>query len=111
MSPTPVQLANLKPNPGGEVRNPLGHNQYTYRDDAKRKFAALCVKHAADFLETVFKEARHGETWAAKMVWDEIMPAIKTIDLNVSDERDPVKVPTTDARLGAVAELLQETLH
>lgn len=33
MSPTDVQLANLKPNPGGEVRNPHGHNQYSYRQD------------------------------------------------------------------------------
>jgi len=101
--PNPIQL--------GEVRNPLGRNQYTYRDDAKRKFSELCKANADGFLEGVFQLAKDGESWAAKMVWEEIMPAVKAVDVNLNDNRDPVAVPTTDERLSAVAALVAETLH
>ena len=95
----------------GENHNPKGVNQFTYRDEAKKHFAKLCKENADGFLEEVFRLAREGESWAAKMVWDEIMPAIKTVDLNVNDGREPVVVPVTDERVSALAELAAEVLH
>lgn len=71
---------NLTPIQPGEVRNPSGVNQYTYRDDAKRKFSELCKDNADGFLDGIFKLAKEGESWAAKMVWEEIMPTVKTIE-------------------------------
>lgn len=111
MSTSNAGHANLIPNPGGENRNPKGHNQYTYRDDAKKQFAKLCKENADEFLDHVFSLAKEGEPWAAKMVWEEIMPAVKSFNVNVNDERDPVVVPTTDERVEALAELARETFH
>jgi hypothetical protein len=83
-------LSNLRPWKPGQSGNPGGTNQYTYRDEAKETFAKLCKENADDFLEEVFRLAKEGESWAAKMVWEEIMPAVKTIDLNVNE---PPKSP------------------
>lgn len=105
-------IYNLTPTKPGQVLNPKGINQYTYRDDAKETFSKLCKDHADDFLKGVFDLAKDGEAWAAKMVWEEIMPAIKKVDLNLNDGRsDPVLVPSTDERLTAVAELVKDLVH
>ena len=111
MSESNAGHANLIPAAPGEVRNPKGINQYTYRDDAKREFAKLAKENADAFLDKVFELAKSGESWAAKLVWEEILPAVKALDVRFSDGAPAAKVPATDERLSAVAEIVQETLH
>lgn len=101
----------------GENHNPTGRNQYTARSEAAKAWDALALEVKGDkrrldeFLENVWVEARGGKEWAAKALLDRLVPIVKEIDHRIHDERDPVKVPATDERIGAVAELLAETVH
>ena len=58
----------------GEVKNPLGVNQYTYRDEAKRDLQAWCKTHGKDFVEALAAKALEGEGWAAQLLWKELLP-------------------------------------
>lgn len=108
----PNSLANLNPPvKPGEVLNPKGKNQYSYRDDSVSDFSEECKARGKDFITGIWDKALEGVPWAAKFVWEEIMPTVKTVDLNVKEERDPVQVPATEERLKAVAEILAETVH
>ena len=97
MSASDLVAHQVKP---GEVRNPLGHNQYTYRDDAKKAFAELAKSNADDFLEKVFDLAKDGESWAAKLVWEEILPAVKSVELLIPGA-DPLGLADGLAALAA----------
>ena len=66
--------SNLKPAKPGEVRNPRGINQYTYRDEAKRDLQAWCKTHGKDFVEALAAKALDGEGWAAQLLWKELLP-------------------------------------
>ena len=107
----PKSLENLRPSAQGEVRNPKGTNQYSYREKAVHEFAEQDELRGQSFSEYVWDLALAGKPWAARLVWDERMPAVKAVDVNLNDNRDPVAVPTTDERLSAVAALVAETLH
>jgi hypothetical protein len=71
MPPNPENLIPAKP---GEVRNPKGINQYTYRDQAKRDLQAWCKANGKDFVEMLAEKAKDGEGWAAQLLWKELLP-------------------------------------
>jgi hypothetical protein len=95
----------------GQVLNPKGINQYTYRAEAEKHLAQWCKTHGRELIDKLLDEAKRGNDRMMKLALDRILPAVKEVDLRVTEEREPVVVPTTDERMGAVAELLQGTLH
>jgi hypothetical protein len=77
--------ANLRPNPGGEVRNPKGHNQYTYRKDAEATFDRI-LRSVADrgkmtvaeaILSDVAAMSQERDKWAIDKVLERILPAVQ----------------------------------
>jgi hypothetical protein len=58
----------------GEVRNPAGRNQYTYRRDAERMLDAMSKEHAGEILTELFDNARLGKRWAIQYICDRILP-------------------------------------
>lgn len=80
---------------GETGRNPKGNNQYTYREDTEKEFAALCKKRIRKVLSQLFDEAEAGSQPDRKLVLERAMPAVKefAIDHRV-DARSPEFVPT-----------------
>lgn len=66
------------PNPiqPGEVRNPKGVNQYTYREDAERDLAEWCKIYGSDLIEKLCDEAKRGNDKMMKLALDRILPAV-----------------------------------
>ena len=71
----------------GEIRNPKGINQYTYRGDAERDLGRWCRKHGRDLVEKVLDLALAGKPWAVKMMIDRILPIV---------HRHEIELPTID---------------
>ena len=86
--PSERSLANLNPNPGGEVRNPEGRNQYTYRADAERDLAAWCKRYGRDLIEKLLEKAKAGDATMMKMALDRILPAVQQHDVALTDTSD-----------------------
>ena len=55
----PRSLENLDPIKPGEVRNPEGRNQYTYRRDAERRFDLLLKGELSELEIEDLKLSRH----------------------------------------------------
>lgn len=55
------QLAGLKPVKPGEVRNPTGKNQWTYRADFERSVARLMDAHGESIAERLVHGALRGK--------------------------------------------------
>jgi hypothetical protein len=70
-------LENLKPIKPGEVRNPQGINQYTYRDAAEKHLEEWCVEHGREMVRVIADAARAGKPWAAKLILDRVLPAVE----------------------------------
>jgi hypothetical protein len=60
----------------GEVRNPAGINQWTYRAEAEKDLERWCRKHGRDLIEKVLNLALEGKPWALKLMLDRIMPVV-----------------------------------
>lgn len=108
MSASDLVAHQVKP---GEVRNPEGRNQYTYRDDAETSLEKWCKQHGDAVIEKCVKEAEKGRPWAMRLLLDRILPVRKEIDHRFPDSAEPVEVPTTDERLEEVAKIVHEVLH
>lgn len=93
---------NLKPNPGGEVRNPTGRNQYTARREAEKAWDQIALAVRGDsrrldaFLEKVWDHAEKGDSWAAKEVLVRLVPVITKIELPPSEPKSHRFVPGED---------------
>ncbi len=86
--------SGLKPCKPGEVRNPKGINQYTYRARAEEYLDHWCKEHGRELIERLLDDAKRGEPYAMKLALERILPA--TV-------RHEVELPTTtDADLEAV---------
>jgi hypothetical protein len=77
--------ANLIPAKPGEVRNPLGRNQYSYRKDAEETFERLLAS-VADRGELTVSEAivsdllvmaQAKDKWAIDKVLERVLPAVQ----------------------------------
>ena len=103
---------NLKPVKAGDPPlNPTGINQYTYRAEAEKHLAEWCRAHGQELIDRLCDDARDGKTKMMELVLARVLPVVKEISLSVNDEREPVVVPSTNDRMGAVSELLAGTLH
>ena len=60
----------------GEVRNPTGVNQYTYRDDAERDLAAWCKEHGTELIDRLLDDAMKGKPLPLKLALERILPAV-----------------------------------
>lgn len=109
--------ANLVPAKPGEVRNPKGNNQFTARSEAAKVWDEIALEMRGDkrrirkFLERVWDDGESGLPQAQKEILARTNPVVKEIDHRITNEREPVTVPTTDERLTAVAALVADTLH
>lgn len=99
------------------MRNPKGTNQHTARTRAKEIWDEIALECEGDE-ERIYKVIRKcwdlaqgGDLKSQDQVLSRTNPVVKEIDHHIHDEREPVEVPTTDERMGAVAELLRETVH
>jgi hypothetical protein len=70
----------------GEVRNPRGLNQYTYRRDAEQTFARILKSARSDrrkgtiseeILEIIMTMAQNKDRWALERVLERILPKIE----------------------------------
>lgn len=112
----PGRPENLNPVKPGEVRNPTGINQYTYRADAERHLDRWCKKHGRELIERLLDDARSGKGYAMKLALDRILPAVMrhevelpAIESNALEaaldrfaaERNPTPVPSKPNGNGA----------
>jgi hypothetical protein len=86
-NPNPDQRG-LTPIRSGQVLNPSGRNQYTYRDEAERSLDKWCKKHGDDVIERLVTDAKNGKGYAMRLVLDRILPQVN---------KHEVELPGTDA--------------
>jgi hypothetical protein len=85
LSPTPKSLANLRPCTKGEVRNPEGRNQFTYRAEAEKHLDEWCKLSGRDLVNKICDEAKAGKPWAAKLMLDRILPAVQRHEVEIPE--------------------------
>ncbi len=61
----------------GEVRNPKGNNQYTYRREAERNLDKWCKKNGKQLVERLLDLAAAGKPWAMKLALERILPVVQ----------------------------------
>ena len=96
MSAADLVAHQVKP---GEVRNPKGVNQYTYREDAERDLAEWCKVYGSDLIEKLCDEAKAGNDKMMKLALERILPAVT---------KHEVAVPGADPA-GLAAFMLERT--
>jgi hypothetical protein len=79
--PNPENLIPAKP---GEVRNPTGRNQYTYRAEAEKHLDEWCKLYGQELVDTIANAAKAGKPWAAKLILDRVLPAVQHHDVKSS---------------------------
>ena len=67
----------LPPAKKGEVRNPKGNNQYTYRREAELNLDKWCSKHGKVLIEKLLDLAAAGKPWAMKLALERILPVVQ----------------------------------
>ena len=61
----------------GEVHNPKGNNQYTYRREAERDLERWCRHHGRTLIEKMLDLAAEGKPWAMKLALERILPVVQ----------------------------------
>jgi len=65
----------------GVSGNPLGRRKSTeLQREVKTKLLALMEKEAVAVVEKVLEEAKAGKQWAAKLVWQSLIPSVRAED-------------------------------
>jgi hypothetical protein len=85
LSPTEKALRNLIPAKPGEVRNPEGRNQFTYRREAERHLDEWCKFHGREMVRMIANEARAGKPWAAKLILDRVLPTVERHEHSIAE--------------------------
>ena len=75
----------MPPPKPGEIRNPEGRNQYTYRAEAEKHLEEWCVEFGRDLVRVICDEAKRKRPWAAKLMLDRILPAVTQHELTVTE--------------------------
>ena len=110
--PNPRSLENLKPVQTGEVLNPKGRNQYTYRREAEEAFDRLVRKVQADgrtmgevILEGLLEMARDRNELGIKLVIERLLPKVERrehdVEVSISVEQSRDALSARLARLAA----------
>jgi hypothetical protein len=80
---------NLLPPPQlGEVRNPKGINQYTYRRQAEMDLERWCRTHGRELIEKILDLALLGKPWAVKLMLDRILPVVQKHEIQLPEVSD-----------------------
>lgn len=88
---------HLIPAKPGEVRNPKGHNQYTYRREAEAAFDKLLRSWAADgskrtraeaIIEKAMELAEAGKPYALDQILKRILPAVEKHEHSIAGVSD-----------------------
>jgi hypothetical protein len=79
---------HLKPAKPGEIRNPEGRNQYTYRREAEKHLDEWCREYGRDLIRVICAEAKARKPWAAKLMLDRILPAVTQHEVAVTEPAD-----------------------
>ncbi len=72
----------------GEVRNPKGINQWTYRREAEQSLEGWCRKHGKDLIEKVCDIALDGKPWAVKLLLERILPVVQEHKIQIPNVDD-----------------------
>jgi len=65
----------------GVSGNPTGRRKSTeLQREVKTKMLALVEKEALDVVKKVLEEAKAGKQWAAKLVWQSLIPSVRAED-------------------------------
>ena len=71
----------------GEVRNPKGNNQWTYRAEAEKNLEAWCRDYGKELIDKILNLALAGKPWAVKLMIDRILPIV---------HRHEIELPAVD---------------
>ncbi len=88
---------NLKPIAPGEVRNPTGRNQYSYRNDAEKLLDELAKEVRNDkarlsqVLDRLFVDAERGQSYAMRLLIERVLPVTQ-----ISEHRFPDGIPSRE---------------
>ena len=74
---------NLIPAKPGEVRNPRGINQYTYRAKAEASLAKWCAQHGDAVIERLVEDAKRGKSYAMRLVLERVLPAVQAHEVRI----------------------------
>lgn len=93
MDTFPSTVHRIKP---GQILNPDGKNQYTYRKDAEATFERLLrgvdeesgLTVAERILVNLVVMARDSDKWAIERVLERILPKIEKTEHDISPDRD-----------------------
>jgi len=88
---------NLTPIKPGEVLNPTGINQFTYKRDAEKNLNAWCKEHGRELVEKICDEAKRGKPWAAKLMLDRILPTVQKHEVSVPEKPRSIDFLPTEA--------------
>jgi hypothetical protein len=86
-----LNTSGLRPAKPGDVRNPKGLNQYTYRADAEKHLDDWCKKYGKELIERLLEDAKSGKGYAMHLALDRILPAVQKHDVKVYDA-DPAEL-------------------
>ncbi len=111
----PNSQANLKPVGPGEVRNPHGHNQHTYRIRFEEQIQKLLDEEAdgtgkkkRELLASVlYEKAAKGEAWAMRLVIERLWPAKQEVEHSgtIATEQKPDLSSLSDEELDVLHKL------
>ncbi len=110
----PNSRANLIEYKKGNNANPLGHNQYTYKENTEKYFEAQCAKRIEKVLKAAFDRAEDGSAADAKLILERAMPAVSKHEVQATIEPDsPQYLPSAEkqAELEALLAGDGKTLH
>jgi hypothetical protein len=80
--PNPENLRPpIKP---GEVRNPKGNNQYTYRRNFEKWFDEECAKRGRKGIARLFDQFEEGESRAQQLVMERAHPAVSKHEIEAT---------------------------
>ena len=88
----------------GEVRNPKGVNQWTYRREAEKSLEKWCRKHGEKLIEKICDLACEGKPWAAKIMIDRILPIVHRHEIELPSVDDASIEAALDRFLAGQAE-------
>ena len=86
-NPNPDQRG-LTPIRRGQVLNPKGRNQYTYRRDAEANLDKWCREFGDEVIERLVTDAKQGKGYAMRLVLDRILPVKHEVAVSTSHEAD-----------------------
>ena len=99
------QLAGLKPVKPGEVRNPTGKNQWTYRREFEAAFAKAASEHGPELVRILFEKARRADRFFFEKALERMLPKVERheVEADVGLRADAGALAALEDRLARIA--------